>query len=385
MGIIHNKFKKNILIILLFVKVIFMNNNSYAEKLVKLNVFTYPNNNHYVNYSFINMIRFYIGKYNYAIFSIIIILFIIIILLVIERQKLLKEKKVYIENEYLHVKNDFIHDGNKTASNKISLESEKLKIEHFSNLSHELKTPLNLILGTIQLMEIKKYIKIFEENKISNKNPIKIIKQNCYRLLRLVNNIIDVTRIDTDSYKLRFKNIDIVSVVEDITMSVAQYIEGKNIKLIFDTDIEEKILACDPYKIERIMLNLLSNAIKFTDSEGNIYVNIYDKEDDLHISVKDTGIGIPKNRLNDIFKRFKQVEDDIDRNQQGSGIGLSLVNSLVEMHGGTLSVDSECGKGSEFIIKLPVKILNNENTEENKNLIHNHVERISIEFSDIYS
>ncbi|HCQ90568.1 MAG TPA: hypothetical protein DIU45_13550, partial [Clostridium sp.] len=121
--------------------------------------------------------------------------------------------------------------------------------------------------------------------------------------------------------------------IEDITMSVANYIERKNISLIFDTEIEEKIACFDPNKMERIILNLLSNAVKFTPKGGTIYVDIRDEKDKVKIIVRDTGVGIPKDKQEIIFERFRQVDNLLTRNQEGSGIGLSLTKSLVEMHG----------------------------------------------------
>ena len=211
------------------------------------------------------------------------------------------------------------------------------------------------------------------------------MKQNASRLLRLINNLIDITKIDSNYFNIDLQNCNIVSVVEDITLSVAQYVENKDIQIIFDTDSEEKIIACDPDKIERIILNLISNSIKFTEVGGCIIVDIHDKQDKVIISVKDTGIGIPKEKLKVIFNRFAQVDKSTTRNHEGSGIGLSLVKSLVEMHEGIIEVKSKYGRGTEFIIELPVKLLNEEGiVKKNKNIKHDKVERIHIEFSDIY-
>lgn len=270
-----------------------------------------------------------------------------------------------------------------------AIEYDKLKTQFFANLSHELRTPLNVILGTIQILTMYLNERPLQDIERCISNRIKVLKQNCYRLLRLVNNLIDITKIDAGYYELDLQNQNIVNVVEEITLSVAEYIEQKKIKLIFDTDIEEKTLACDPDKIERIMLNLLSNAIKFTDPGGSILVNIYDKGKNIIISVKDTGIGIPKDEIKNIFEHFRQVDKSFTRNHEGSGIGLSLVKSLVEMHGGSITVESEYGKGSEFIISLPVEIL-----EYKENMVRetngnepkdNLIEIINVEFSDIYS
>ena len=183
------------------------------------------------------------------------------------------------------------------------------------------------------------------------------MNQNSLRLLRLINNIIDTTKIEADYISLQLKNGDIVYVVEEISQSVAEYIKNHGITLIFDTDVEEKTIAFDEEKIERIMLNLLSNAVKFTKENGSILVNIYDKGDFIEISIKDTGIGIPKDKLEFIFQRFAQIDKSTSRQNEGSGIGLALVKSLVEMHDGEIHANSIEGKGSEFIITLPVRLV----------------------------
>lgn len=263
---------------------------------------------------------------------------------------------------------------------------DKLKTEYFSNLSHELRTPLNVILSSLKLLELKKST-IQAEADLKLDKHISMIKQNSYRLLRLINNIIDITKIESGFFEIHLKNYNIVSIVEDITLSVAEYIESKEISLIFDTDVEEKFIACDPDKVERIILNLLSNAIKFTGSGGSIFVNVFDREEDVEIIVSDTGIGIPKDKQELIFQRFRQVDTSLTKEQEGSGIGLSLVKSLVNMHGGTIFAESEYGRGSKFIVQLPVKILDpEENTVTNMNNFTKQaqIERLSIEFSDIY-
>lgn len=264
-----------------------------------------------------------------------------------------------------------------------TLEFNKLITEFFSNISHELKTPLNVILGAVQVLKL--YSRDDMPMYDMHKKYLKIMKQNCYRLLRLVNNLIDMSKIDSGFFKLHLSNYNIVSIVEDITLSVADYVENRGVSLIFDTDVEEKMMACDPDKIERIMLNLLSNAIKFTNPGDEIIVNMMDKEDYILISVKDTGIGIPEDKLQTIFERFRQIDKTIKRNREGSGIGLSLVKSLIELHEGDIRINSKLGEGSEFIIELPVKALIDEDSKDSSIMYESKVERIDIEFSDIYA
>ncbi|GKU27392.1 sensor histidine kinase [Clostridium folliculivorans] len=270
-----------------------------------------------------------------------------------------------------------------------AIEDDKLKTEFFSNMSHELRTPLNILLSSLQLISM--YTDTNEDVNIpSIRKYTSIMRQNCYRLLRLINNLLDITKIDSGFYTLNMRNYDIVKIVEDITLSVAEYIKEKGIEIIFDTDIEEKILGFDADKIERVILNLLSNAVKFTKSSGKIEVSIQALVDCVYITVRDTGSGIPKDKLNNIFDRFMQVDKSLSKRSEGTGIGLALVKSLVDMHGGSITVESEYGEYTQFNIILPAKVLAVEDESDlcpapiNNDLDDKRVERMSIEFSDIY-
>lgn len=271
---------------------------------------------------------------------------------------------------------------------KINLLLEKSKtdnefmIKQFSVLSHELRTPLNIIYSTVQLLE-----SCYREN--TNMHEAKmffkyydIMKQNCYRLTKLISNIVDMNKIDLGLVNANLVNNNIVNIVENITLSVVGYAELKNISVVFDTEVEEKTILCDQDKIERIMLNLLSNSIKFTKPGGSINVNIYDGENYITISVKDSGIGIPQNMLDKIFNTFTRVDNSLTRNVEGCGIGLAIVKSLVEMHGGKVTVMSKVDIGSEFVVKLPT------NVDTGKGNINNYSSKleddnVKIEFSDL--
>ncbi|MCY6369107.1 ATP-binding protein [Clostridium ganghwense] len=275
----------------------------------------------------------------------------------------------------------------RTKSLNETMKYEELRTEFFANISHELRTPLNVIFGGHQMLEllIKNNMPMEKGDKIER--YLATMKQNCYRLVRLINNLIDITKIDAGYFQVSLKNRNIVDIVEAITLSVVEYIENNGVNLIFDTDVEEKFIACDPDKIERIVLNLLSNALKFTNAGGNILVNMCDKGDKIVISVKDDGIGIPEEKQKTIFERFVQVDKSLSRNREGSGIGLSIVKSLIEMHGGRINLISEWGKGSEFIIELPNRTVeeDRDHSSNHSYLASNKIERIKIEFSDIYS
>ncbi|MGU9027632.1 PAS domain-containing sensor histidine kinase [Clostridium perfringens] len=259
---------------------------------------------------------------------------------------------------------------------------DKVRSEFFANLSHELRTPINIIYSCIQLLNTSKKNKANFANLYDKYE--KTLKQNCFRMLRLVNNLIDITKIDSGFIKMDFINYDIIKLTEDITMSVIPYVESKNIDIIFDTDYEELEIRCDPDKIERIILNLLSNAIKFTEPGGKIEVSIFADEAWVDIRVKDTGIGIPSHMKEFIFERFIQNDKSLNRNKEGSGIGLSLVKSLVELHEGKVFLRESNESGSEFSILLPNVKLENDVCENGSLDYKTEVEKISIEFADIY-
>jgi signal transduction histidine kinase/CheY-like chemotaxis protein len=265
--------------------------------------------------------------------------------------------------------------------------SDEAKSMFIANMSHEFRTPLNILLSSIQLLNA--YIQndeVLDKSKVSKINNMQ--RQNCNRILRLVNNVIDITKIDCAYFDLKLIKCNIIEVVEAISLSIVEYAGTKSIELVFDTDEEEMELVCDPDSMERIILNLLSNAIKFTPSGGIIYVSLSKTKDYVQICVRDTGIGISKDKLDTIFDRFKQVDSLMTRKSEGSGIGLSLAKLLTEMHGGKIQVCSEYGKGSEFKVEIPTNLIVNNDAVQGRALnsySENIIQKIQIEFSDIYS
>ncbi|MCY6960183.1 sensor histidine kinase [Clostridium brassicae] len=266
----------------------------------------------------------------------------------------------------------------------------ELESQFFSNLSHEFRTPLNVLYSCLQLTS----------SLIENSNEYELgqvivklngytssMKNNCFRLMKMVNNLIDITKIKSGYLKVYFKNENIVSLVENIVLSSSQYIEQSGLSLIFDTDTEEKIMACDSYFIERIILNLLSNSTKFTPKGGKILVTLYDKSKHIVISVKDTGIGISKENQSMIFDPFTQIDKSLTRKREGSGIGLYIVKSLVHLLGGEINIRSRLGNGSEFIIQLPSFLVSNPAMNLETRFDYGNIDtanNVKIEFSDIY-
>lgn len=261
--------------------------------------------------------------------------------------------------------------------------ADKIKTEFFANMSHELKTPLNVISSSNQLLEYN-----YKNSKVKDYNDnikyhINLVRQSSYRIQRLIGNIIDLTKMESGFYNIKLSKHNVVNVVEDLFMKTEKYSSKKDISIIFDTDNEEIYTYIDRIEIERVMLNLLSNCIKFTPNGGEIRVNMYDKENEFKIVVEDNGIGIPENKIGLIFEEFGQADKTLSRNSEGSGIGLSIVKNLIELHDGNIRVKSKENKGTQFIITIPIKNTIKEFYQEDKR-IYNIEEKISIEFSDIY-
>jgi signal transduction histidine kinase len=251
----------------------------------------------------------------------------------------------------------FGFDVTDEINEKLRAEKNLLKQEEFyANISHELKTPLNVIFSTNQLFAY--YLKngLLEEKTDKMLNSTNTIKQNCFRLTRLISNLTDLSKIRAGYLKLNTSKENIVSLVEDTVQSIADYVKYKGLKIVFDTDTEEKIVSCDPERIDRIVLNLISNSVKFTKAGGSILVRMADKGDSVEISVKDNGIGIEEENLGSIFERFYQGDSSLKCNKGGSGIGLHLAKSIVELHGGKMSVESRTGEGCEFKIEIPANL-----------------------------
>lgn len=259
----------------------------------------------------------------------------------------------------------------------------KLKGDFFANLSHELKTPLNIFYSIIQVLDLN-VEKDENDFKQAYKKYNKGLKVNFYRMFKMITNLIDLTKFDSNFEKVKFNNYDIVKLCEDICLSVITYAEQKNIEIVFDTEKEEGIIRCNGEYMERIMLNILSNAIKFTPRGGEIFINLFFDNEFVHIKIKDSGIGIPKEKVDSIFEKFVRVDKSFSRESEGSGIGLSIVKSLVELLEGEISLKSEENKGSEFTISLPnIKLNEKDLYDAPKNYIVD-TQKITLELSDIY-
>jgi signal transduction histidine kinase len=226
----------------------------------------------------------------------------------------------------------------------------KLKSDFVSNVSHELRTPLALI---------RLYAETLELGRISN--PVKqheyheIIRKESERLSALINNILDFSRIEAGRKEYNFRETDVADLVRSTLESYRYEIEQNGFQ--FEQKIDDNLppLRVDREAIARSLLNLVNNAVKYSSTEKYLGVHLYRNNGSLNLEVVDHGIGIPASEQPKIFEKFYRVGDPLVHNTKGSGLGLSLVRHIVQAHGGEVAVESAPGKGSKFIITLPVQ------------------------------
>lgn len=279
---------------------------------------------------------------------------------------------------------------NKKILNDLDLNHKKfnqssyndLQSQFFSFVSHEFKSPVNIMMGAVQLISKTLDLEVNCSNKESIKQYIEILKRNSYRLLRLINNFIDINKISSGFLTLECEICNIIEVVEELIQSVKVYASNKDLVINFYSEVKYLLVWCDVEKIERIILNIFSNAIKYTESGGKIDVQLYVKKKKVYLSIKDTGIGIPENNIESIFDPFSKVQAEFRNNAEGNGLGLAIVKALLELHGGKISCKSQYGKGSEFIVELPILKIPKTN-KKTKRLRFHSKDMIDLEIANI--
>lgn len=256
----------------------------------------------------------------------------------------------------------FLHGANVTNEVRENMELEKLnklKDEFLTIVSHEIRTPLNIMISAVQLAE-----GIYEDDITANiRRILHSVRLNCDRIYKLINNIMDLFKSDAGILTLNNTKFDLVLESEKIINLSRYYSEKKNIKIIFDTNEEEYMVVMDKEKYIRTLLNILSNAIKYTYPNKNIYVDLEIKEDKFSISVRDEGVGICEDKIDNIFDRYEQINSSLSRAAEGMGLGLSVAKEFVKCMNGVIKVKSKEGVGSEFIVEFKNAAIFNENNE----------------------
>ena len=240
--------------------------------------------------------------------------------------------------------------GYKTRQVKIEKQRfqalDKVKSRFFANLSHEFRTPLTLVMGPLKQIMSKL-------DNPKDQNLLRIAHRNAQRLLELINQLLDLSKLEAGKMELTVREQNFVPLLKGIVMSFESLAARKNIRLHFVSKLANISLYVDKDKIEKIFYNLLSNAFKFTEEGGEVTILITQQKKYIEVLLRDTGIGIPKARLANIFNRFFQVDSSEIREQEGTGIGLALVKELIQLHGGSVEVKSKVNKGTTFTIFLP--------------------------------
>lgn len=228
-------------------------------------------------------------------------------------------------------------------------EIDRAKTVFFSNVSHEFRTPLTLMLGPLHDMLSR------EQSQLSpgTKEQLELMNRNGARLLRLVNTLLDFSRIEAGRVNAVFQPTDLAAFTRDLASVFRSATERAGLKLVVNCEPARGLAYIDRDMWEKIVLNLISNAFKFT-FEGEIVVALRQVDHQVELSVRDTGVGIPPAEIPHLFDRFHRVPNVRSRTHEGTGIGLALVNELVELHGGTMRVESEPGKGSAFFVTIPL-------------------------------
>jgi signal transduction histidine kinase len=256
-----------------------------------------------------------------------------------------------------------------------ALESDKLKSAFLNNISHEIRTPFNGILGFLSLIQLEK------TTEASKTQYIEIINQNAQRLLNTINDIVEISQIQAGIIKLEFNNTNINTILKDQADRLMSEIVRKKLEFRILNNIQKDLenVKTDGKKLNSILSNLLNNAVKFTNS-GSIEIGVRNDSNALEFSIKDSGIGIPEEKWDAIFDRFIQEDVSITRQYEGSGLGLSITKAYVELLGGKIWVKSETGKGSVFYFTIPVPELVKEKPsfKNNKSLIEDEILKKSL-------
>lgn len=226
-------------------------------------------------------------------------------------------------------------------------ELDMMKIKFFTNVSHEFRTPLSLIITPVEKL-------MGQSGLPEEKKQFQLIHRNARRLLNMVNQLLDFRKLEEQELRLNKTSADIIRFLKELSYSFTDIAENKRINFSFETSQELLFTTFDQEKLERIMFNLLSNAFKFTPVGGDVAVKVDAGEKTLKIKVKDTGIGIAKDKQEKIFERFFQNEVPGSMVNQGSGIGLSITKEFVRLHGGEVTVESKVNEGSVFTVSLPI-------------------------------
>jgi signal transduction histidine kinase len=250
-----------------------------------------------------------------------------------------------------------LYESQRRAAQELQRLNEQLqhaseaKSNFLANMSHELRTPMNAILGFVEML----LDDIYGEVPPHLKEPLTDIQTNGKHLLRLINDVLDLSKIEAGRMELMLAEYSVQDVVETVRSSLQSLALEKGLELIAVQQDDIPLAFGDGKRITQCLMNLVGNALKFSKA-GRVALSVEKQDDNLLCRVSDTGIGIPKEELENIFTEFQQLDTAITREYSGTGLGLNITKKFVEMHGGRIWVESELGKGSTFFFSIPLRV-----------------------------
>ena len=250
-----------------------------------------------------------------------------------------------------------LYDHERETTTELQALNERLeratraKSEFVANMSHELRTPMNAILGFVEMI----LDEVYGDIPANLKDPLTDVQTNGKHLLRLINDVLDLSKIEAGRMELSLAEYSVQDIVQTVRVSLQSLAAEKGLRFVADVQEDIPLATGDGKRITQCLLNLASNALKFT-RQGSVEICVTLDGQTLLYRVKDTGIGIPKDQLENVFAEFRQVDATITREFGGTGLGLSITKKFVEMHGGRIWVESELGKGSMFYFSIPLRV-----------------------------
>ena len=233
---------------------------------------------------------------------------------------------------------------------KAIVQGDRLKSEFLANMSHELRTPLNSILGYTDVLLMGLDGDLDEEVT----TDLEAIHENSQHLLNLINDILDLAKIEAGRMTIELGDVDLAELLAEVKKTSAGLLVNKDVEMVVEVKEKLQKIVADYHRIYQVINNLVSNSVKFTE-KGEITLRAFTEGDEMVLQVEDTGIGISQEDLDAIFEEFTQADTSSTRQHEGTGLGLTITRRLVQMHGGTISVESELGKGSIFTVRLPMQ------------------------------
>jgi len=273
----------------------------------------------------------------------------VIIVLILRRLVNLRTQELTIANQEMELRIK-LRTADLVAAMEQAQAADKIKSAFLATMSHELRTPLNSIIGFTGVLLQELPGKLNDEQK----KQLKMVQNSARHLLSLINDILDISKIEAGQFKVAWSEFNLYDTIDKLVKTVQPLADSKHLLLVSHTSPLPLMINSDQRRLEQVLLNLLSNAVKFTET-GKVEINCAADEHLYRIQVRDTGIGIPAEEMGHIFEPFRQLDHGLTRKYEGTGLGLTISKRIIDILGGTITVESINGKGSIFTVTIPVQ------------------------------